>query len=199
MTKQLFDISIGVASFLILSPLLWFLALITAIFQGLPIFFRQMRPGLNGAPFYIYKFRTMLAARDENGNLLPDENRITVLGRFLRSTSLDELPELFNVLKGEMSIVGPRPLLFQYLKRYSPKQARRHEVKPGLTGWAQVKGRNTISWEEKFNLDVWYVDNVSFWLDMKIIAMTVWKIVKREGISQVGHATMEEFFGSKAE
>ena len=199
MNKQLFDVSIAIASFLILSPLLWFMTLIVLIFQGPPIFFRQVRPGVNGTPLYIYKFCTMMDARDDNGNLLPDEKRITVLGRFLRSTSLDELPELWNVLKGEMSIVGPRPLLMHYLDRYTPEQWRRHEVKPGITGWAQVNGRNAITWEDKFKLDVWYVDNTSLRLDLKIIAMTIRKTLNREGINQPGHATMEEFFGSKAE
>ncbi len=139
------------------------------------------------------KFRTMTGERDANGNLLPDEKRLTTIGKFLRATSLDELPELWNVLKGDMSLVGPRPLLMQYLERYTPEQARRHEVRPGITGWAQVNGRNAITWEEKFKLDVWYVDNWSLWLDIKIIFMTFWKILKREGISQAGEATMEEF------
>ncbi len=160
---------------------------------GAPVLFRQARPGLRGRPFTIYKFRTMTDKRGERGELLPDGERLTRLGRFLRKTSLDELPELFNVLKGDMSIVGPRPLLMQYLDLYTPEQARRHEVKPGITGWAQVNGRNAISWEDKFKLDVWYVDHQSFWLDLTIIFMTVWKILKREGISQPGQATMEEF------
>ena len=146
-----------------------------------------------GKPFTIYKFLTMTNERDEEGNLLSDGERLTPLGRFLRKTSMDELPELFNVIKGNMSIVGPRPLLMQYLDRYTPEQARRHEVKPGITGWAQVNGRNAITWEEKFKLDVWYVDNWSLWLDVKIIGMTIWKILKREGISQPGHATAQEF------
>jgi len=160
---------------------------------GRPVIFRQQRPGFLGKPFTIYKFRTMTDAQDENGHILPDAERLTRLGRFLRSTSLDELPELWNVLKGDMSFVGPRPLLMEYLGRYTPQQARRHEVKPGITGWAQVNGRNALTWEEKFKLDVWYVDNIGFRLDMKIIAMTVWKILKREGINQPGQATMEEF------
>ena len=166
--------------------------------MGPPVLFRQMRPGLHGRSFSLLKFRTMNDERDEKGELLPDEKRLTGLGRFLRSTSLDELPELFNVLKGEMSLVGPRPLLMQYLDRYTPEQARRHYVKPGITGWAQVNGRNAIAWEEKFKLDVWYVDNVSFWLDVKILAVTVWKILKREGIIQPGRATVEEFMGPHA-
>jgi len=164
--------------------------------MGRPVLFKQMRPGLNGKPFYMYKFRTMTYERDEQGTLLSDELRLTGLGRFLRSTSLDELPELFNILKGDMSLVGPRPLLMQYLDRYTPEQARRHEVKPGITGWAQVNGRNAISWEEKFALDVWYVDNCSLWLDMKILLMTLVKVFKREGISAAGEATMPEFMGS---
>ena len=143
------------------------------------------------------KFRTMSDARDANGRLLSDAERLTKLGRFLRTTSIDELPELFNVLKGDMSLVGPRPLLMQYLERYTPEQARRHEVRPGITGWAQVNGRNAITWEEKFKLDVWYVDNRSLWLDIKIIFMTIWKIFKREGINQQGQATMEEFMGNR--
>ena len=162
---------------------------------GTPVLFRQQRPGLGGRPFWLLKFRTMTEARDARGNLLPDAARLTAFGRFLRATSLDELPELLNVLKGDMSLVGPRPLLMQYLDRYTPEQARRHEVRPGITGWAQVNGRNAITWEEKFKLDVWYVDNWSLWLDIKIIFMTVWKIFKREGISQPGQATMEEFRG----
>jgi len=165
--------------------------------MGRPVLFKQMRPGLNAKPFYMYKFRTMTNEKDEQGNPLSDEQRLTRLGRFLRSTSLDELPELFNVLKGDMSLVGPRPLLMQYLARYTPEQARRHEVKPGITGWAQVNGRNAITWEEKFALDVWYVDNWSLWLDIKILAMTVVKVFKREGISAKGEATMPEFMGNE--
>jgi len=171
------------------------LATLVALLLGTPVLFRQQRPGLGGRPFWLLKFRTMTEARDARGNLLPDAARLTAFGRFLRATSLDELPELLNVLKGDMSLVGPRPLLMQYLDRYTPEQARRHEVRPGITGWAQVNGRNAITWEEKFKLDVWYVDNWSLWLDIKIIFMTVWKIFKREGISQPGQATMEEFRG----
>jgi sugar transferase EpsL len=159
------------------------------------VFVRQLRPGLHGRPFTLLKFRTMTEARDPAGNLLPDEQRLTRLGRFLRRTSLDELPELINVLKGEMSLVGPRPLLMQYLDRYTPEQARRHEVKPGITGWAQINGRNALTWEEKFKLDVWYVDHRSFRLDLRIILLTVWKVLRQEGISQPGQATMEEFQG----
>ncbi|NLT21208.1 MAG: sugar transferase, partial [Syntrophomonadaceae bacterium] len=164
--------------------------------MGRPVIFKQMRPGLQGRSFFMYKFRTMTDERDENGVLLPDEMRLTRLGKFLRSSSLDELPELFNVLKGDMSLVGPRPLLMQYLQRYTPDQARRHAAKPGITGWAQVNGRNAISWEEKFVLDVWYVDNCSLWLDMKIMFMTVVKVFRREGISAEGEATMAEFMGN---
>jgi sugar transferase EpsL len=181
----------------LLSPVLLVVAILIRIQMGSPIIFKQIRPGLNGKPFYMYKFRTMTNEKDEQGNPLSDEQRLTRLGRFLRSTSLDELPELFNVLKGDMSLVGPRPLLMQYLARYTPEQARRHEVKPGITGWAQINGRNAISWEEKFDLDVWYVDNRSFWLDMRILAITVVKVFKREGISAAGEATMPEFMGYK--
>lgn len=161
--------------------------------MGPPVFFRQVRPGKDGKPFRIIKFRTMLDICSKDGRALPDKDRLTPLGKFMRSTSLDELPELLNVLKGDMSIVGPRPLLMQYLDRYTPEQSRRHEVKPGLTGWAQVNGRNAITWEDKFKLDVWYVDNWSLFLDLRIIAMTVVKVLKREGISQKGEATMAEF------
>jgi sugar transferase EpsL len=176
--------------------LLIVISLVILIQIGRPVLFIQMRPGLNGKPFYMYKFRTMTDETDEQGNLLPDELRLTRLGKFLRSTSLDELPELFNVIKGDMSLVGPRPLLMQYLERYTPEQARRHEVKPGITGWAQINGRNAITWEEKFVLDVWYVDNWSLWLDMKILAMTLVKVFRREGISAEGEATMPEFMGN---
>jgi len=165
--------------------------------MGRPVFFKQLRPGMNGKPFVIYKFRTMLDLKDKDGNLLPDEKRITAIGRFLRSTTLDELPEFWNVLKGDMSLVGPRPLLMEYLPRYTPEQARRHNVKPGMTGWAQVNGRNAITWEEKFKLDVWYVDNWNIPLDLKIIFLTILKVFKREGVSAEGYATMPEFVGSK--
>ena len=181
---------------IVLSPFLLLIILAIRIKMGRPVLFRQMRPGLRGKPFYMYKFRTMTNKRNAAGELLPDEMRLTWLGHFLRTTSLDELPELFNVLKGEMSLVGPRPLLMQYMDRYTPEQARRHEVKPGITGWAQVNGRNAISWEEKFALDVWYVDNRSLWLDIKILAITIWKVFRREGISARGEATMPEFRGS---
>lgn len=186
-----------VPAFVLLSPVLILTALLVRCELGKPVLFSQERPGLDSRPFKLYKFRTMTDARGVDGVLLPDAQRLKRFGRFLRSTSMDELPELLNVLKGEMSLVGPRPLLMQYLNRYSPEQARRHEVKPGITGWAQVNGRNALTWEEKFKLDVWYVDNWSLWLDIKIIAMTIWKILKREGISQPGQATMEEFKGNQ--
>jgi sugar transferase EpsL len=191
--KRLFDLAVAVPSVIILSLVLVLIGILVRLKIGSPVLFRQVRPGKDGKPFIIYKFRTMTDERDENGKFLPDGERLTRLGRFLRKTSMDELPELFNVIKGDMSIVGPRPLLMQYLDRYTPEQARRHEVKPGITGWAQVNGRNAISWEDKFKHDVWYVDNWSLWLDVKIIAMTVWKVLKREGISQDGQATAEEF------
>jgi lipopolysaccharide/colanic/teichoic acid biosynthesis glycosyltransferase len=194
--KRSLDIIIAGLGLLILSPLLIVISLVILIQIGRPVLFIQMRPGLKGKPFYMYKFRTMTDETDEQGNLLPDELRLTRLGKFLRSTSLDELPELFNVIKGDMSLVGPRPLLMQYLERYTPEQARRHEVKPGITGWAQINGRNAITWEEKFVLDVWYVDNWSLWLDMKILAMTLVKVFRREGISAEGEATMPEFMGN---
>lgn len=180
----------------LLAPLMLGVAVIIRLTMGSPVLFRQVRPGRHGKPFTMYKFRTMLDLRDEQGELLPDGLRLTAVGRFLRKTSLDELPELFNVLKGEMSLVGPRPLLMVYLERYTPEQARRHEVRPGITGWAQVNGRNAITWEEKFRLDVWYVDNRSLWLDLKILGLTTVKILKGEGISQPGHATVEFFQGT---
>lgn len=194
--KRLFDIVISSLLLILLSPVLLVLSILVRITLGSPVLFRQVRPGLHGRPFTMYKFRTMTDERDDQGRLLPDEQRLTRLGRFLRSTSLDELPELFNVLKGDMSLVGPRPLLMEYLPLYTAEQARRHEVRPGITGWAQVNGRNAISWEEKFKLDVWYVDNWSFWLDIRILLMTLWKVIIREGISQDGHATTEYFKGS---
>jgi lipopolysaccharide/colanic/teichoic acid biosynthesis glycosyltransferase len=166
--------------------------------MGRPVLFRQRRPGLHGKPFTLFKFRTMTDARDAQSNLLPDDQRLSPLGRFLRSTSLDELPELWNVLMGEMSLVGPRPLLMQYLGRYTPYQERRHEVRPGVTGWAQINGRNAITWEQKFTLDVWYVEHSSLGLDLQIMVLTVFKILKREGISQADQATIEEFRGSGA-
>ncbi|GAB4459012.1 MAG: sugar transferase [Anaerolineae bacterium] len=182
---------------LLLAPFLAVIALLVRVKLGAPVLFRQQRPGLHGRPFTIYKFRTMTDARDAKGQFLPDADRLTAFGRLLRRTSLDELPELFNVLRGEMSLVGPRPLLMQYLDRYTPEQARRHEVRPGITGWAQVNGRNALTWEEKFALDVWYVDHQSLWLDLKIILLTIWSVLRREGISQQGHATMPEFVGTE--
>ena len=193
--KRCIDIVGAGLGLIVLAPVLIVLAIMIWMRMGRPVIFKQMRPGLQGRSFFMYKFRTMTDERDENGVLLADEMRLTRLGRFLRSSSLDELPELFNVLKGDMSLVGPRPLLMQYLERYTPEQARRHEVKPGITGWAQVNGRNAISWEEKFALDVWYVDNCSLWLDVKILFMTAIKVFQREGISAEGEATMQEFMG----
>ncbi len=194
--KRLLDLALTVPALVLLSPLLALIAVLVRVTMGEPVLFRQQRPGLHGQPFILYKFRTMTDAYDAEGRVRSEADRLTPLGRLLRSASLDELPELWNVLKGEMSLVGPRPLLMKYLERYTPEQARRHEVRPGLTGWAQVNGRNAISWEQKFALDVWYVDHFSFWLDLKIMALTAWKILKREGISQPGHVTMEEFRGS---
>lgn len=189
------DLALALLGLILLAPIMGLIALVTWVDLGSPVFFRQQRPGLHGKPFTLYKFRTMTDERDDQGDLLPDAERLTPLGRFLRSTSLDELPELINVLQGDMSLVGPRPLLMRYLDRYTPEQMRRHDVKPGITGWAQVNGRNAVSWEEKFALDVWYVDEQSLWLDIKIIALTVAAIIKREGISQPGYATAQEFMG----
>lgn len=186
----------GVA-LLVLSPVLLGVAYMVRKNLGSPVLFRQVRPGMHGKPFEMIKFRTMLDAVDAQGNVLPDEVRLTPFGRFLRSTSLDELPELWNVLKGDMSLVGPRPLLMEYLPLYSPEQARRHEARPGVTGWAQINGRNAISWEDKFKLDVWYVDNQSLWLDIRIIFLTVKKVLVREGISAAGDATMPIFKGKQ--
>ncbi len=194
--KRALDLALSVPMLILFSPLLLVITLLVRIQMGSPVLFYQQRPGLNGESFTMYKFRTMIDARDATGKLLPDADRLTFLGRFLRSTSLDELPELFNVVIGDMSLVGPRPLLIQYLNRYTPEQARRHEIRPGITGWAQINGRNAITWEQKFALDVWYVDNCSLWLDLKIIVLTVWKVLRREGISQKGHVTMQEFLGS---
>lgn len=196
--KRVFDVALTLPALLLLLPVLAVLALLVRLRLGAPALFRQTRPGLNGRPFTIIKFRTMTDARDPAGQLLPDAQRLTKFGRFLRVSSLDELPELFNVLTGEMSLVGPRPLLMQYLDRYTPDQARRHEVRPGITGWAQINGRNAITWEQKFEFDVWYVDHLSPWLDIKIMALTVRKIFKREGISAPGEATMPEFTGPKS-
>ena len=195
-SKRCLDLLITLPGLLLISPLMAVLALWIRIKLGKPVIFRQKRPGFLGRSFVVYKFRTMEDLRDEQGNFLPDTQRLTTFGKFLRSTSLDELPELINVLRGEMSLVGPRPLLTQYLERYSPEQARRHRVLPGITGWAQINGRNAISWEDKFRLDVWYVDHWSLWLDIRILVITFWKWIQREGISQPGHATAEEFMGN---
>jgi lipopolysaccharide/colanic/teichoic acid biosynthesis glycosyltransferase len=181
---------------LVLAPVLVLVALAVRVSIGSPVLFRQRRPGLHGAPFELFKFRTMVDAVDSEGRPLPDARRLTRFGRYLRAMSIDELPELLNVIKGEMSLVGPRPLLMQYLDRYTPTQARRHDVKPGITGWAQVNGRNALSWEARFALDVWYVDHRSLWLDLRILFITVRTVLRREGITQEGHATMPEFTGS---
>ncbi len=199
MNKRLFDFFSSLLALLIFSPLLLLLVILIRRKLGSPVFFTQTRPGRDGRPFRMIKFRTMTDQRDSAGNLLPDSERLTPFGRFLRSASLDELPELINILKGEMSVVGPRPLLMEYLPLYNERQARRHEVRPGLTGWAQINGRNALSWEEKFELDVWYVENRSFWLDLKIILLTIKKVVVKEGISAAGEATMPRFMGSKKE
>lgn len=196
--KRAIDI-VGISLFMpLLLPVLAMVVILIRRDMGSPVLFRQWRPGLHGKPFQMIKFRTMHDEIDANGRPLPDSERLTKLGRFLRSSSLDELPELWNVFKGDMSLVGPRPLLMEYLSLYSPKQARRHEVRPGVTGWAQVNGRNAISWEEKFALDVWYVDNRTIWLDLKIIWMTTRKVVKREGISAAGEETMPKFTGESS-
>lgn len=194
--KRLFDFIAALCALLTLLPVIIVVAALIRFKLGSPILFTQNRPGLNGDIFKMMKFRTMLDAKDKQGNLLPDEQRMTKFGSFLRSTSLDELPGLFNVLKGDMSLVGPRPLLVQYLPLYNKEQARRHNVRPGITGWAQVNGRNAISWEQKFELDVWYVNNQSMWLDLKILLLTVKKVFIRDGINADGHVTMEPFKGS---
>ena len=196
MIKRIVDIFAASVALVLLSPIIVIVAILVNKKLGSPIFFQQVRPGLGGKPFKMVKFRTMLDAVDSQGNPLPDEVRLTDFGKFLRSTSLDELPELWNVLKGDMSLVGPRPLLMEYLPLYSADQARRHEVRPGVTGWAQINGRNAISWEQKFELDTWYVDNQSLWLDIKILFLTVWKVVHRDGISAAGEATMSRFMGA---
>lgn len=194
--KRIFDLTVALLILILLSLLILGLMILISWKLGSPILFTQTRPGLHGNPFKMVKFRTMTDARDDNGNLLPDNIRLTPFSRFLRSTSLDELPELWNVIKGDMSLVGPRPLLMEYLPLYNSEQTRRHEVRPGITGWAQINGRNAISWEEKFKLDVWYVDNQSFWLDLKILILTLKKVFVREGISAQGEATMPKFTGS---
>ena len=197
--KKAFDRLAAAAAFVVLSPVLAATALAIRATMGSPVIFRQKRPGLHGEPIHIVKFRTMRHALGADGRALPDSQRLTRLGRFLRSSSLDELPQLWNVLRGDLSLVGPRPLLMQYLPRYSPEQARRHDVMPGITGWAQINGRNALTWEEKFALDVWYVDHWSLALDAKILVMTVRHIFKREGISHAGRATMPEFMGTGIE
>jgi len=194
--KRPFDLFLIFLSLPLIFPIYLFIALLVLARLDSPVLFRQFRPGLSGKIFNMYKFRTMTNESDKNETLLSDEARLTKFGKFLRSTSLDELPSLWNVLKGDMSLVGPRPLLVEYLPLYSEKQSRRHEVKPGITGWAQVNGRNAISWDEKFDLDVWYVDNQSIWLDIKILWLTVKKVILRDGISQNNHVTMDKFRGS---
>ena len=194
--RRIFDLIVVSIGLLFLMPLVAIIAVLVRIKLGTPIFFKQARPGLNGEVFNMYKFRTMTVECDKNGVLLSDKDRLTKFGKFLRSTSLDELPGLWCVLKGDMSLVGPRPLLVEYLSLYSEKQSRRHEVKPGITGWAQVNGRNAISWDKKFDLDVWYVDNQSIWMDIKILWMTIKKVIMRDGISQNNHVSMDKFKGS---
>lgn len=196
MGKRLLDIVFSCLGLLLLFPVVALIAFLVRLNLGSPVLFRQRRPGLDGKPFWMMKFRTMRDAVDAAGNPLPDSERMTPFGSYLRASSLDELPELWNVLKGDMSLVGPRPLLMEYLPLYSPEQYRRHEVRPGVTGWAQINGRNALSWEEKFKLDVWYVDNQSFWLDLKILFLTIRKVIIRDGISATGEATMSKFKGS---
>ena len=198
MTKQLFDKVLALILIILFSPIYVIVAILILVKMGSPILFRQKRPGLDGKIFGIYKFRTMTNEKDENGELLPDDQRLVGVGKTIRSLSLDELPQIFNVLKGDMSFVGPRPLLIEYLPLYNEKQKKRHDVKPGITGWAQVNGRNAISWEQKFDYDVWYVEHQSFWLDMKILWMTFLKVVKRSDISSDTAVTMEKFEGTKS-
>jgi sugar transferase EpsL len=195
--KRTFDVVLAAAAIVLLSPVLAAVALLIRFRFGSPVLFRQERAGLFGSRFECLKFRTMTDARDANGQLLPDTDRLTRLGRFLRSTSLDELPELINVIRGEMSLVGPRPLLAKYLERYSSEQMRRHHVRPGITGYAQINGRNALNWDKRFELDLWYIDHQTFWLDLKIVLLTPWRLLNRDGISQPGHATAEEFTGTK--
>jgi lipopolysaccharide/colanic/teichoic acid biosynthesis glycosyltransferase len=197
MSKRLFDIVAAAMGLIVLSPVIAVVAYLIRKRLGSPVLFRQVRPGLDGKPFEMVKFRTMRDAVDADGKPLPDSERMTDFGRFLRSSSLDELPELWNVIKGEMSLVGPRPLLMEYLPLYDAEQLRRHEVRPGVTGWAQINGRNALSWDEKFKLDVWYVNNQSFWLDLKIILLTIKKVLIKDGISAEGEVTMSKFTGSK--
>ncbi len=197
MSKRSFDFFVALVALLCLSPVLLVVSFLIARKMGRPVLFKQARPGFNNKTFYMQKFRSMTDVKDAQGNLLADEERITRFGHFLRNSSIDELPGLWSVLVGDMSLVGPRPLLVEYLERYSPEQARRHKVKPGITGWAQVNGRNAISWEDKFKLDVWYVENQSFWLDIKILFLTMKKVFLKENISQQGHATMPVFKGTQ--
>ena len=196
-SKRILDLALTIPGLILVSPVIGLVALWIRLVAGKPVIFAQVRPGYRGKLFPVFKFRTMTDETNAEGNLLPDEDRLHRWGRFLRATSLDELPELVNVLRGEMSLVGPRPLLARYLERYSPEQMRRHEAVPGITGWAQVNGRNALSWDEKFALDVWYVDHWTFWLDVRILALTIWKVFRREGISQPGMATAEEFMGNE--
>ena len=196
--KRLFDLFGSLLLLIIVSPILLVAMIAVRLKMGSPVLFRQQRPGLNGKPFEMVKLRTMLDSVDSNGEPLPDAARLTRLGRFLRSTSLDEFPALWNVIKGEMSLVGPRPLLMEYLPLYNRRQGRRHEVKPGITGWAQVNGRNAVSWDEKLEMDVWYVENQTWWLDIKILFLTVWKVFRRDGISAPGQATQSKFTGSQS-
>jgi len=194
--KRVFDVVVAAVALVILSPIVLIEAVLVRVLLGAPVLFTQVRPGLKGVPFTVMKFRTMADLRDASGALLPDAERMTTFGRVIRATSLDELPQLFNVLRGDMSLVGPRPLLMQYLTRYSPEQRRRHDVRPGVTGWAQVHGRNALSWEEKFRHDVWYVDHVSFGLDLLILVKSVGVVLRGSGVSQAGRATADEFMGS---
>src|SRR5512143_959757 len=196
-SKRLLDLTVAVLGLVILSPIMLIVAILVRILLGAPMIFRQLRPGYRERPFYLYKFRTMTEAKDASGQLLPDRERLTGFGRFLRALSLDEWPELFNILRGDMSLVGPRPLLMEYLPLYNPEQRRRHDAVPGMTGWAQIHGRNALDWPARFALDVWYVDHWSFWLDVRILLMTLWKVILREGISQPGQATTEYFSGNQ--
>jgi sugar transferase EpsL len=194
-TKRVFDLAVSIPALALLSPVIAITALLIELADGKPVLFRQPRPGYRGKIFTVFKFRTMREAFDKDGQPLPDAKRMLPLGHFLRAASIDELPELVNIIRGEMSLVGPRPLLVEYLDRYTPEQMRRHDVLPGVTGWAQIHGRNILAWEDKFTYDVWYVDHWSFWLDIKILFMTLWKVIKREGISEPGQATSRKFQG----
>jgi sugar transferase EpsL len=196
-SKRIFDLVLAALGLVLFSPILVFIAILVRIFLGSPVLFRQKRPGHHGRPFFLYKFRTMTDAHSMTGNLLPDSERLTGFGRVLRSLSLDELPELLNILRGDMSFVGPRPLLEEYLPLYSPEQAHRHDMLPGLTGWAQINGRNAADWPARLAMDVWYVDHWTFWLDIKILVLTLWKVIRREGINQPGEATVDYFTGNK--